>query len=147
MPVKSVLITLETNKMFLDIAEQLIKYSGLYGGMKLMLGTLEDHCDKFVSEYGYLDFVFLDHWKDMYMSDLKLLESKGLLKKGTCVVADNVLYPGVPECRKYVAFSPKYMTVEHGGEKGYTRPVVKDIVTESVYQGEEGVDYCKFDSP
>ena len=47
-------------------------------------------------------------------------------------MANNVLY-GVREFRDYIAFSPKYMTVEHGGELGYTRPILNDIMTVSIY--------------
>lgn len=123
------------------------KYAGLYGKIEYWLGELEKNVDRLKRKYGKVDFVFLDHWKDLYVSDLKLLESKDLLKKGSCILADNVLYPGAPEYREYVGFSPKYMTVEHGGEKGYTRPKIDDIVTVSIYQGKEGIDWCKWDSP
>ena len=39
---------------------------------------------------GAFDMVFLDHWKDLYLDDLKLIEQHGLLKPGSVVVADNV---------------------------------------------------------
>jgi catechol O-methyltransferase len=39
---------------------------------------------------GCFDLVFLDHWKDLYRTDLELIESCGLLRRGSCVVADNV---------------------------------------------------------
>ncbi len=133
MPKGSMLITLDVNEQFLDIAKQIGKFSGLMGKIDYWLGSLEKHVDRLVKEYGKIDFVFLDHWKDLYISDLKLLESKNLLKKGSCILADNVLYPGAPEFREYVAFSPKYITVEHGGENGYTRPKIADIVTVSIF--------------
>ncbi len=79
--------------------------------------------------------MFIDHFKDEYLQDLKLLERKGLLRKGTCIVADNVMHPDASGFRDYVAFSPKYMTVEHGGELGYTRPKFQDIVSVSIFSG------------
>ena len=36
------------------------------------------------------DFVFIDHAKKKYLSDLKLLESKGIIVKNSVVFADNV---------------------------------------------------------
>jgi predicted O-methyltransferase YrrM len=39
---------------------------------------------------GAFDLVFLDHWKDIYKSDLQLIEQRQLLKPGSIVVADNV---------------------------------------------------------
>ena len=39
---------------------------------------------------GAFELVFLDHWKDIYKSDLQLIEQRKLLKPGSIVVADNV---------------------------------------------------------
>lgn len=39
---------------------------------------------------GAFDLVFLDHWKDLYERDLRLIEERGLLRAGSIVVADNV---------------------------------------------------------
>lgn len=45
---------------------------------------------------GGFDFVFLDHCKDCYLPDLRSLEQLGLVRSGTVVAADNVIYPGAP---------------------------------------------------
>jgi len=42
------------------------------------------------------DFVFLDHCKECYLPDLQSLEQLGLIRRGTTVMADNVIYPGAP---------------------------------------------------
>ena len=39
---------------------------------------------------GAFDLVFLDHWKDLYTTDLKAIEEAGLLRKGSVIFADNV---------------------------------------------------------
>jgi catechol O-methyltransferase len=39
---------------------------------------------------GPFDMVFLDHWKQLYLEDLRSLETHGLMRPGTVVVADNV---------------------------------------------------------
>ena len=44
------------------------------------------------------------------MRDLQLLESHGLLRKGTVILADNIIYPGAPEYLEYVQGSEKYNT-------------------------------------
>ena len=36
----------------------------------------------------------MDHFKECYEPDLKAMEALGLIRKGTVVVADNVVYPG-----------------------------------------------------
>ena len=46
----------------------------------------------------------------MYVRDLQLLESHGLLRKGTVILADNIITPGAPEYFEYVKGSEKYAT-------------------------------------
>lgn len=62
------------------------------------------------------DLVFLDHYKPLYTTDLKLLESLGLVGPGTTLVADNVLKPGNPPYLAYVRASPaqKRLALEQG---------------------------------
>ena len=43
----------------------------------------------------------IDHHKDYYLQDLKLLEAYGAIKKGTVIVADNIITPGAPTYLKY----------------------------------------------
>ena len=54
------------------------------------------------------DFVFIDHWKDLYLKDLKLLEEFGLIKKGAWVFADNVVLFNLEDYLDYVRTSPNY---------------------------------------
>lgn len=62
------------------------------------------------------DLVFLDHYKPLYTTDLKLLESLELIGPGTTLVADNVLKPGNPPYLAYVRASPtqKARAIEAG---------------------------------
>ncbi len=52
----------------------------LHGPSTKVLATLDNR----------FDLVFLDHWKDLYLTDLKLMEERGIVGPGTIVVADNV---------------------------------------------------------
>ena len=47
------------------------------------------------------------------MKDLLILQQSGLLQKGSVIAADNILIPGAPEYRKYMACSADFATVEH----------------------------------
>lgn len=38
-----------------------------------------------------VDIIFIDHDKSLYLSDLKLFETAGLLQTGSKVIADNIL--------------------------------------------------------
>lgn len=56
-----------------------------------------------------IDFIFIDHWKDVYLRDFKLLEStEGLIVSNTMIVADNVIYPGAPDYLEYVRNNNNY---------------------------------------
>lgn len=47
-------------------------------------------------QQAWFDFVFLDHSKADYLPDLQSLEQLGLVRQGTTVMADNVVYPSAP---------------------------------------------------
>jgi len=82
-----------------------------------------------------VDFVFIYHKVDLYLKDLKLLESNGLLKKGTCVVAD--IQEGIPDYKNYMSNNPKYQTKEYNVEYRDCRSyqLIRDIMMVSIYQG------------
>ena len=47
--------------------------------------------------------MFQWHWSDCYLTDLKTLESKGMLASDCIIVADNVVFPGAPGYLEYVS--------------------------------------------
>ena len=53
------------------------------------------------------DVLFLDHAKERYLPDLKLYEDAGVVRRGTTVIADNVVYPGAPGYLEYVDTAAK----------------------------------------
>jgi predicted O-methyltransferase YrrM len=48
-----------------------------------------------------IDFLFIDHDKDLYVPDLKQLEQSGWIQQGTHVAADNVIFFDIPY-RQYI---------------------------------------------
>lgn len=67
-------------------------------GPESQLGTLlQSNLDK-----DKIDFLFLDHDKDAYLSDLKQLETAGLVGEGTYVAADNVVFAQIENYRTHV---------------------------------------------
>jgi hypothetical protein len=50
----------------------------------------------------YIQFLMIDHDKDSYLKDLQILEKSGLIRRGTVVVADNVIFAGIDEYVDYV---------------------------------------------
>lgn len=85
---------------------------------------------------GTLDFVFLDHDKDAYLTDLQLILERGLLHRGGVVVADNVKFPGAPVYRAYMQAQEGklWRTVEHQAPIEY-QSMIQDLVLVSEYLG------------
>lgn len=55
-----------------------------------------------VSRLPQIDFLFIDHDKDSYLPDLMRLEREGLVRAGSTVVADNVIFAGINDYLEYV---------------------------------------------
>jgi len=49
-----------------------------------------------------LDFVMIDHDKDAYLPDLRCMEESGLIRTGTTVVADNVVFAQIDDYVGYM---------------------------------------------
>jgi catechol O-methyltransferase len=95
----------------------------IHGGSTDMIPTVE----------GPFDLVFLDHWKDLYRTDLQLIEAQGLLRPGSIVVADNVgeIFDAGPYL-DYVRGCGNYVSENRRATIEYTS--IPDAVEISVYQ-------------
>lgn len=83
------LITIEIEKNLSDIARKNIGKAGLAHKIEVVCGNALDVIPTLT---GYkFDLVFLDAVKSEYLQYLKLIEVNELMKKGSVVVADNVL--------------------------------------------------------
>lgn len=49
-----------------------------------------------------IDFLFIDHAKEMYLTDLRHLEQSGMVRRGTAVAADNVVFFRLEGYRKHM---------------------------------------------
>lgn len=58
-----------------------------------------------------IDFLFLDHDKSLYLSDLQNLEHSNFIKKGCFVAADNVVFAQIDDYRHYISTLEKKGTV------------------------------------
>lgn len=97
----------ELSPEFANIAQQLIDIAGLSSTVEIHVGPASDTLPEFAKASGNsIDFAFIDHAKNLYVHDLKILESTGLVTKGTVLAADNILVPGAPEYHEYVNLSP-----------------------------------------
>ena len=88
---------------FLDIA-------GLRDMVEVVVGAAADAIKRLKAEnlLVSVDVLVLDHWEAFYLQDLKVCEELGLLRKGSVVFADNVLFPGAPEYLEYFKGGERY---------------------------------------
>lgn len=105
----------EVNREFADIATQLVEYAGLSHIVEILVGPAGHNIpelqhllrDKF-KRFTPADIVFIDHAKELYVPDLRVLESSSLIAPDTVILADNIYVPGAPDYVRYVQSSPEY---------------------------------------
>jgi predicted O-methyltransferase YrrM len=84
-------------------------------------------------QQAWFDFVFLDHSKADYLPDLQSLERLGLVRRGTTVVADNVVYPSAPgELPGWCAVKESAVFQMTGGLPEQTHSYSQGCVAEAV---------------
>jgi catechol O-methyltransferase len=124
-------------------ARQIWAHAGVADRVTCVVGTVGDGghtLDALAGEHGFtagaLDFVFLDHDKDAYLSDLQSIVDRGWLHTGSIVVADNVKVPGAPKYREYMRQQQGklFNTTEHKTHLEY-QSLISDLVLESEYLG------------
>lgn len=143
MPDSARLVSIEFNPANAIIARRIWEHAGVSDRIAVLVGTLDDGGRTIATleaehafAAGSLDFVFIDHEKSVYVSDLELILEQGWLHPGSVVVADNVKFPGAPEYRAYLKErqNERWRTVEHEAHLEY-QSLLKDLVLESDYLG------------
>ncbi|RKP10703.1 soluble catechol O-methyltransferase [Thamnocephalis sphaerospora] len=101
----------EPNELRHRVSSEVVRFAGLVDTVEIINGTFDGAIDDFLATHGEItrvDFVFIDHLKSRYVPDLRLLEDKRLLAKGSVVVGDNIIMPGAPEYWSYVSENERY---------------------------------------
>ncbi|XP_061779449.2 catechol O-methyltransferase B isoform X1 [Nerophis lumbriciformis] len=129
------IFTLEFNPDYAAIARQIFAWAGVEDKVQLIEGDSGEWIPKLKEKFGVetFDLVFLDHWKDRYLLDTKLIEECGLLRRGSVLLADNVICPGAPDYLQYVRSSPKYESRYFRSHLEYTK--AEDGLEKSVFLG------------
>jgi catechol O-methyltransferase len=113
--------SLEMNSEFASIAREVIELAGLSDIVTVVVGTAAESLKKLKDGKNLteLDLLFIDHEEELYVTDFKVCEELSLLKKGTVIVADNVVRPGAPEYRELVRSIPN---LKSEGVRGLIQP-------------------------
>jgi predicted O-methyltransferase YrrM len=134
LPADGCLITLETEPLHAKIARKNIARAGLEKIVEVRLGPALDSLKQIVLEKsGPFDFIFIDADKENYPD--YLIWSLKLSRRGTCIIADNVVrngavidpahedprVQGVRRFNELLAAEPRVSatTVQTVGSKGY----------------------------
>ena len=124
-------------------ARRIWEHAGVADRVSCVVGTIGDDdrtLDALAASPGFgagaLDFVFLDHEKSVYLTDLQSIVDRGWLHHGSIVVADNVKIPGAPKYRAYMREQQGRLwnTREHETHAEY-QTMLADLVLESEYLG------------
>ena len=122
--------SIEINKDNVDSARKIVEIAGLSDRIEFLHGSSTDVLEEL---NGPFDLVFLDHWKDLYKTDLQLMERRKIVGPGTIVVADNVGEIFNPsDYLTYVRECGRYDSDHREAEIEYTH--IKDAVEISVYR-------------
>jgi catechol O-methyltransferase len=147
MPEQARLCSIEFSQANADVARRIWDHAGVGDRVSVLVGSLGDDGEtmaRLEAEHGYgdgaLDFVFIDHDKRVYLTDLERVLSRGWLHPGSVVVADNVKFPGAPKYRSYMneQEGKQWHTIEHDTHAEY-QSLIKDLVLESTYLGSQEV--------
>jgi catechol O-methyltransferase len=124
-------------------ARRIWAHAGVGDRITCVVGTVGDGgrtLDALTGQHGVgpgsVDFVFIDHDKNAYLTDLQSILDRGWLHPGSIVVADNVKLPGAPKYREYMRQQQDklWRTTEHSTHAEYQR-LLTDLVLESEYLG------------
>ena len=98
--------SLERSPKFAKNIKKLVEFAGLNDFVEVLVGSSDEGLKTLHSRgLKTIDMMFLDHYKPAYTTDLKLCENLELVKKGTVLAADNVIYPGNIPYLEYVRSS------------------------------------------
>ncbi|XP_078522448.1 catechol O-methyltransferase-like [Lissotriton helveticus] len=129
------LISVDISTTRLRVAKQMVEHAGLQDKVQFVEGPSNEVIPQLKKKYEVdtFDFVFIDHVKDEYRADTKRLEKSGLLKKGSVLVADNVIWPGAPEFLQYVRTSGRYDCTNYPAHVEYSKK--EDALEKAVFRG------------
>ncbi|MEM1369454.1 MAG: O-methyltransferase [Cyanobacteria bacterium P01_H01_bin.15] len=130
------ILSIEISDANANISRTILEHAAVDDQVEVLVGSIGDGgqtITKLRSQYvearGPFDFVFIDHDKKYYLSDLQALLNNHLLHESVIVVTDNVKFPGAPD---YLAYMDKsegktWCTQRHETHVEY-QDLFKDLV-------------------
>ncbi|KAJ5769192.1 hypothetical protein N7520_003751 [Penicillium odoratum] len=107
-------LSIEKNPEMAAVANQLVDLAGLRDVVRIVVGASNEVLQDLFreKEVDLVELIFMDHWQNLYLPDLWLLENlKVLVPEKSMVLADNVIMPGAPEYLEWVHSTPEQKKV------------------------------------
>ncbi|XP_072045364.1 catechol O-methyltransferase-like [Amphiura filiformis] len=136
MPPDGKLITVEAFPKSAEIARKIINRAG-YGDKVTVINAFSyDVIPNLHHDYDVetLDMVFLDHFMEGYVADLKRLEKGGFLHNGSVAFADNVRGEGSKGFSEYIRSSGHYECQFYEADNGYIEGM-SDGMERGIFKG------------
>jgi len=112
--------SIEFDPEYAEISRSVIEHCGLGHRVTTLVGSATEVLPTLQKDLGVqnIDFLFIDHDKNYYVSDLCICKELKLLRSGSMVIADNVLFPGCPEYIEHMEHNKgTYQTMMQRGFK------------------------------
>lgn len=121
----TLIVTIEINPESAATARRIHEHAGVANRIQIIVDQTNRAIPRLSKQFNIdsFDFIFIDHHKEAYLSDFKLLENVGLIKSGTMIVADNIIFPGAPDYVAYVRNNPNYISTFHESTLEYEKDV------------------------
>ena len=120
-------VSVDPSPISQHVAKKIWEFAGVSSQITLLQGTLHELLERGATElHQQFPIVFLDHQKDAYYSDLKLLEKQGVVDIGTAVVCDNMVGFRTEDLSHYLgmddgaAHNPDYKVSMYNSKLGPT---------------------------
>lgn len=94
--------TVEPNPLCSAVQSRILTHAGIHDRVIQNHMYSMDYIKTAAAKGMRFDFVFMDHHKDHYKSDLIEMINLKLLNKGALVIVDNCLNPGAPDLLQYM---------------------------------------------
>ena len=103
-------LSIEKNPEMAAVSSLLVNLAGLRDLVRIVVGSSGEVLKELIAkkEISIVELIFMDHWQNLYLPDLWLLEGLGALVPGkSMLLADNVIMPGAPKYLEWVQSSPQ----------------------------------------
>lgn len=116
------LISIEHNPLFGAITMAFINLAGLSDVVDVHIGGSTETLKRLQSnrQLEVVDFMFMDHLRPLYLTDLKVAETLKIIHPGTVVIANGILKPGNQPYLKYLRAATE--------DKSYESEVKRDLI-------------------